>query len=341
MTMQHVQRYLELLLTTRPLLTVVALIVLLASNALLARAISRLAISLEQRRRARRLARAVVTIAGATIVLIIWAQKLKSVALIIGAFAVAIVIALRELFQALSGWTLKTSAASFRIGDRIVVGESSGEVIDSGLLSTTLVGRDGLQTGALISLPNSQYLSKPVRNDGGAGGFVSRSARVPVAHGKDWRGAKIVLAEAAEAVFAGYEGAAQQALAAFEKQHDSELAAARPNVYIAGIDDKGVQLDLVMLVPIAEASATIDGVLSRYLERLEALTPPAAEALAVPAAAGVTTSAGETTLEPAASSLPKGAEKTAMPDEPVRLDKPAEPSPSERPPPSEKPEPKT
>lgn len=301
----RIPNYLEFLLTTRWLLTLVAVLVLLASSALLARAIRRMPVGSDQRRRARRMARAVVLIALSSILLIIWAGRLKSVALVIGAFAVAIVIALREILQCLSGWGLKMAGHSFKIGDRIVVGDSSGEVVDYGLLTTTLLAREGLASGALISVPNAAYLTKPVRNDTRGLAFALRSLIVPVPKGSDWRAARGALLSAAESVYAPIAEDVRKGIADFESYRDCQLPSGTPAVLLKSIDDKGVNLELSMMLRLERAAETFDAVLTDYLGRLEALAPvtPAAPAETVAVSADLA-AAPPAAVPPAPASAP-------------------------------------
>jgi small-conductance mechanosensitive channel len=274
----------EFLLAARPLLTVVAVLILVASNALLGRAIERLPVTLDQRRRARRLARLSFLIALVSILMIIWAAKIKSAALMVGAFAVAIVIALRELLQGLNGWALKMTGGAFRIGDRVAVGDAAGEVIDYGLLTTRLVSREGPTAGALINVPNSNYLSKPLRNDSHGMRFIVRAQSVLVAKGDDHQAAREALKSAAEAVFGEYQDAARGAVAQFEKQHDCDFVLVDPQVLIKAIDDKGVWLELSLLVPVDAPAKTIDRILAAYLEAVR--SAPAKQPATDPAPEG-------------------------------------------------------
>lgn len=98
----------------------------------------------------------------------IWMSQIQSVMLSLTAVAIALVVATKELIMCIAGAALRIGGHLFKIGDRIEVNGLRGEVIDHGLLSTTLMelpcqslGSSG--TGRTFVLPNSVFLTGPVR----------------------------------------------------------------------------------------------------------------------------------------------------------------------------------
>ena len=100
---------------------------------------------------------------------VIWWPELKNFAFSIAAVTVALVIATKELILCFSGAMLRAGTGSFTIGDWIEVGTNRGEVIDYNIFSTTLQELDKPPndysfTGRVIVIPNSLFLSEPVKN---------------------------------------------------------------------------------------------------------------------------------------------------------------------------------
>lgn len=107
----------------------------------------------------------------------IWAPQLRTFALSLTAFAVASVIAMKELIMCFSGSALRTLSRAYSVGDYIEIGGKRGEVMDFNLLVTRLrefEKQEGsfLRTGKEIILPHSLLLSSPVRVEGHAGARV-------------------------------------------------------------------------------------------------------------------------------------------------------------------------
>lgn len=101
--------------------------------------------------------------------LIIWWPELSNFAISIAAVTLALVIATKELILCFSGAMLRAGTSAFTIGDWIEVGANRGEVIDYNLFSTTLQELDRAPndysfTGKTIVIPNSLFLSEPIKN---------------------------------------------------------------------------------------------------------------------------------------------------------------------------------
>src|SRR5690606_4205598 len=93
----------------------------------------------------------------------------KNFAFSIAAVTLALVIATKELILCFSGAMLRAGTGAFTIGDWIEVGANRGEVIDFNLFSTTLQELDRPPndysfTGKVIVIPNSLFLSEPIKN---------------------------------------------------------------------------------------------------------------------------------------------------------------------------------
>ena len=100
---------------------------------------------------------------------LIWAPQLRTLALSLTAVAVAIVVATKELILCISGSVMRASSRAFSVGDWIEVAGLRGEVTDHSLFVTTLQelgggGQGWHYTGRTVVVPNSVFLSAPIRN---------------------------------------------------------------------------------------------------------------------------------------------------------------------------------
>ena len=88
----------------------------------------------------------------------------------LGVFSVILGLALQTTFTSFIGWIYILVRSPYRVGDRIKIGDATGDVIDVGYLDTTLweFGGDFLSTdhpsGRVIRFPNSKVLSSAVYN---------------------------------------------------------------------------------------------------------------------------------------------------------------------------------
>ncbi len=134
---------------------------------------------------------------------IIWADELRTVALSFVAIAAAVVLATKELIMCVSGALLRGTGRGFSIGDRIEVAGFRGDVIDIGVLTTTLLDV-GPQpafhqwTGRSVVLPNSLFLSNAVINETFTHNYVLHVLVVPAKVGASHEKIEQALLQAAQ-----------------------------------------------------------------------------------------------------------------------------------------------
>ncbi|MFT5164129.1 MAG: small-conductance mechanosensitive channel [Alteromonadaceae bacterium] len=100
---------------------------------------------------------------------VIWLFELRYFALSIAAFAVALVIAIREYIQSVLGSMYQSATKMFVIGDWIEIGIYCGEVVSNDWLTTTLLEVDMesasyCYTGKTLIIPNNLFVSNTVTN---------------------------------------------------------------------------------------------------------------------------------------------------------------------------------
>lgn len=183
----------------------------------------------------------------------IWAEQLQDFALSAVALAVAFVIATKELIMCVAGTLLEGSAKSFRVGDRIVVGEHRGDVYDQTLLTTTLLevgpGTGSAQySGRAVVVPNAIFLTHPVVNETFTEAYLLHAFVVPLHQEDDWRLAESALLEAAEKACAPYLEDARKHMERVAKARDLSQLSVEPRVTLS-VPDPG-RLDLIVRVPV-------------------------------------------------------------------------------------------
>jgi len=233
-------------------------------------AIHRLELSPEQRRRTKNVAGYVAVLLLALGLAIVWADELQSAAIVASGFAVAIVLFSKDIILSALGWWMKTAAGAYRIGDRIRVGEWLGDVIDYGLLSTSLMEVDtraphGMRTGNIVTFPNALLLTEPVLNETRVLSFEWREFRFPVMDGELWSEAEARLLDVAQRLLAPHEIEVQAQLAAMSERFAFHPIVTSPMVHV-GLDEQGkVFLLLRMPVHAREIAATADKLHRGYL----------------------------------------------------------------------------
>lgn len=121
----------------------------------------------------------------------IWIENTQALLVAYGLIAAGIAISLQDLFKGFTGGILILTNNLYRVGDRIEVGGIYGDVIDIGILYTTLMEMRGWvqgdqASGRIISLPNSLVLSNPVKNYTKDHSFLWEEITLPVTFDSNW-----------------------------------------------------------------------------------------------------------------------------------------------------------
>lgn len=133
----------------------------------------------------------------------IWLEGFTPILTALTIVAAALTIVSKELILNFMGSFVIFWRELFSIGDRVQLGESSGDVIDKGILYFTLleVGRadsTGHSTGRLIKIPNALALTLPIINATRGAGYVWHETKIVITRDSDWDNAKKILLAAIE-----------------------------------------------------------------------------------------------------------------------------------------------
>ena len=149
---------------------------------------------------------------GAFAVIYVWAEELRVIGLSLVAVAVAVAISGQDVIRSALASIVGATSRIFSVGDRIIVGDVRGYVIDHGLVLTKLfeIGSGNVRTGRVISIPNHRLLSEAIVNETAGHKYVLSSVKVPVSRA-EWESARQTLLDAAfEASRPYLEGATAQ-----------------------------------------------------------------------------------------------------------------------------------
>ncbi len=106
---------------------------------------------------------------GLVFLSVVFSDTLGSLAVIIGAATAGIALALKELIVSMAGWLAITFGDTYRVGDRVQIAGIKGDVIDVGLLRTTLMElgewvNGDLYTGRIVRVANGSIFAGPTFN---------------------------------------------------------------------------------------------------------------------------------------------------------------------------------
>jgi len=135
-----------------------------------------------------------------TIVLIgaVWLPAFEQFGAFLGLFTAGLAIALKDPLTNLAGWFFIVARKPFAVGDRIQIGENTGDIIDIRLFQFTMleIGNwvDADQsTGRIIHLPNGKVFMEPQANFSSGFEYIWNEIKVNLTFESDWEKAKTIL----------------------------------------------------------------------------------------------------------------------------------------------------
>lgn len=127
------------------------------------------------------------------------------VLLVLGVASAGIAFALQEVIASVAGWLAIMVGDFYRPGDRVQVGGIKGDVIDQGVLRTTVMELgdwiDGdLYNGRIVRIANSFVFKEPVFNYSADFPFLWDEIKIPIKFGSDYDRTRKLLKDIADRI---------------------------------------------------------------------------------------------------------------------------------------------
>lgn len=177
-------------LVTKLAMVALGLVVVALLRRVLDRALARRIEDRDARYGAQKFLAAASYVAGALVVAAVFSDQLGGFTVALGVAGAGIAFALQEVIASVAGWLAVSFGGFFKVGDRVQLGGIKGDVIDIGVLRTTLMEcgewmQGDIYTGRVVRVANSFVFKEPVFNYSGDFPFLWDEIRVPVQYGCD------------------------------------------------------------------------------------------------------------------------------------------------------------
>jgi len=128
----------------------------------------------------------------------IWLDGIGSIVTYLGLVSAGIAIALKDPITNITGWIFILWSRPLDAGDRIQLGEHSGDVIDINMFNFTVmeIGNwvDADQnTGRLVHIPNGKIFTETLANYGKGFEYIYNEIPILITFESDWKKAKNIL----------------------------------------------------------------------------------------------------------------------------------------------------
>lgn len=200
-------------------------------------------------------------------------KDMSGFAVAIGVIGGGIAFALQEVIISIAGWLAITFSSFYRVGDRIKIGSIYGDVIDIGILRTTLMEcgewvQSDLYNGRIVRVANSFIFKDPVYNYSGEFPFLWDEITLPIRYGSSIEYTRQTLESIAIEVVGDFTASVAKSWKNLSKTYAVEDATIDPMVTIAATDN-WVAFTLRYVVDFKKRRSTRDRMYTRFLQEVE------------------------------------------------------------------------
>jgi small-conductance mechanosensitive channel len=208
------------------------------------------------------------------VITVIFKDRLGGLTVAIGVAGAGIAFALQEVIGSVAGWIAISFGGFYRPGDRVQVGGIKGDVIDIGILRTTLMElgewvSSDLYSGRIVRVANSFVFKQPVFNYSGDFPFLWDELRLPVQYGSDHRLVRRILETiGAEIAAEPFTAAVRSAWSRMVRKYLLENAGVEPQITLV-LTDNWMEFTLRYVVDVKARRSTKDHLYMRILEEFD------------------------------------------------------------------------
>jgi len=213
-------------------------------------------------------------VAGVFLLAAILSDQLGSLTVALGVAGAGIAFALQEVIASVAGWVAVSFARFYKTGDRVQLGGIKGDVIDIGVLRTTLMEcgawvNGDLYNGRIVRVANSFVFKEPVVNYSADFPFLWDEIVVPIRHGCDAQLTRQLITRVAGQVVGEYTKGAAASWGQVVRSYRIEDARVEPTVTLTA-DENWLSFTLRYVVDYRSRRSTKDALWSRILAEIDA-----------------------------------------------------------------------
>jgi small-conductance mechanosensitive channel len=178
----------------------------------------------------------------------IWVTDTSALIVSYGIIGAALAFALQDVFKSFVGGFLIIISGMYRIGDRISLDDNFGDVMDIGVLNTTLMEIRGWvsgdqPSGRVLTIPNHFVINHPLYNYTRDHSFVWDEISIPLTYDSDWKMARDLILSIVEKETAAMTTQADAEIERIGEKYYLPKKVVVPSVYIT-LTDNWITLDV-------------------------------------------------------------------------------------------------
>ncbi|MCM1991815.1 mechanosensitive ion channel family protein [Oceanirhabdus seepicola] len=201
----------------------------------------------------------------------LWSDSMLSLTTYFGLLSAGIAITLKDIFSNTAAWLFIILRKPFEVGDRILINEQRGDVIDIRMFQFTLIEvtsyEEGEQsTGRIIDIPNSYIFTNASVNYSKAFKFIWNEIKVLVTFESDWKKAKGILTDIVNENTIHLSKEASHEIREAERKYRIHYDKLTPIVY-TNVRECGVELTLRYLCGPRQRRTSVNNIWENILEK--------------------------------------------------------------------------
>jgi small-conductance mechanosensitive channel len=199
-------------------------------------------------------------------------DRLGRLSFAIGIAGAGVAVALQDVLASIAGAFSIGFSGLYAVGDRIQIGDTRGDVIDIGLLRTTLMETGNwvsgdLYNGRIARIPNSTVLKGSVFNYSQGFRFIWDEIKVALTITSDCEFAREMLSRVARAAIGDYLVQAEASWKVISENYQSENPPLEPSVTLV-VHDGLLEFSVSYVIDYAKRTAMRDQLFTKIVEEV-------------------------------------------------------------------------
>ncbi|PKA84154.1 small-conductance mechanosensitive channel [Ulvibacter sp. MAR_2010_11] len=208
------------------------------------------------------------------LITVVFSNKLGGLTVALGVAGAGIAFSLQEVITSFAGWLAIVFGGFYKSGDRVQLGGIKGDVMDIGVLRTTLMETgqwvDGdLYNGRIVLIANSYVFKEPVFNYSGEFPFLWDEIKLPIQYGSNYEKVKEIMLQVGNEVAGDISSKSRVGWNELKSKYRLEEAQTEPMVSLIA-NDNWVEFTLRYVVDYKRRRATKTALYTKLLTAIDA-----------------------------------------------------------------------
>ncbi len=202
----------------------------------------------------------------------VWFKGIQSLTTFLGLFSAGLAIAMKDLIMNIAGWIFIIWKGPFRVGDRIEIGNISGDVIDIqfALMETRNWVNADQSTGRIVHIPNILIFNEPLFNYSKGIPYIWNEIPISVTYESNWKKAKKILEDIANRYGESISEEAEISIKEASRKFMIFNAKLEPKVYTSVDNENSITLTIRYMCSYRNRRDSSEKIYEEILERFKA-----------------------------------------------------------------------